>query len=868
MHNKLTKGVCFLLFCLCTIMAYGQRQALNFSVKGVLADSITNEKEAYATVRVSFIKMPDKLIKAAITDEQGNFEIKLNYPGKYQFTLSSIGKQTIIKELTLTPKQTNYNLGIIYTAEAAEILKGVEVIAQKPLVKAEIDKIAYSVEDDPDSKTNTTLEMLRKIPMVTVDGEDNIKVNGSESFKVHVNGKPNTLMSNNPKEVLRSIPANTIKSIEVITEPGARYDAEGIGGILNIITVGTKMDGYNVTLGTNVSNKGIGANGYGTVQLGKLTVAGNYSYTYFDNPKGYNESGREDFTSNKYHFLNTDGWSKSKGNYQFGNLEASYEIDSLNLITLSGNLYGGVFKNNGNSFTQMKSKALEDAYSYQTLKNAENKRHNLNVNLDYQHSFRKPGEYLTISYKYNYSPNGSETRTEYEDLNFVPYDLNNQYFDNDAHTSEHTGQVDYVNPINRYHYIDAGMKYILRTNESDSKFFLLQPDGNMKQNLDQSNNFDQDQNILAAYADYQLKWKKLGFKAGVRYEHTFMDVKYKLTPDRNFDADFNDVVPSVNLAYMFSPTSSLRANYNMRINRPSIWYLNPFRDTSNPTLVKYGNPDLDTEKAHLVGLTYSTFSAKFSANIGLNYMFTNNGIEGYSFMNDGVLEQTYRNAGKKQSTHLSVWMNWNPGRTTRISVNMDGSYSDFKSEQYNTHNSGWAGNFFANVQQTLPWDLRLSLYGGGSTKSITLQGKGASYNYYGLSLSRSFLKGKRLNVSINGSNLFNKYRTYDTETVTETFRSWNYSKNHSMKYGISVSWRFGDMKTRVKETVRSIHNDDVKAGGDSNTEGGGAGVGQGGQGDKSGINGMNGMNGKNKKIGMSDKGRMNGKNTKGKKAKA
>lgn len=832
MHNKLIKGVCFLLFCLCSIMVYGQKQALNYSVKGVFADSLTHEKEAYATVRVSFYQKPDKLIKAAITDEQGKFEIQLAHPGNYIVSFTSIGKRTVAKGITLTPSHAHHNLGIVYTSDEAELLKGVEIIAQKPLVKAEIDKIAYSIEDDPDSKTNTTLEMLRKVPMVTVDGEDNIKVNGSESFKVHVNGKPNTLMSNNPKEVLRSLPANSIKSIEVITEPGAKYDAEGIGGILNIITVDTKMEGYNVTLGATANNKGLGGYGYGTIQVGKLTLAGNYSYTYFNSPKGFNESGREDFTSDEFKYLSTNGWSKNKGNYQFGNLEASYEIDSLNLITLSANLYGGVYKTHGDSYTQMQNKDLESIYSYNTFKKAENSHHNLNVNLDYQHSFRKSGEYLTASYKYNYTPFGSETRSEYNDLVQVPYELDNQYFDNDAHTSEHTAQLDYVNPINRFHYIDAGVKYILRSNESDSKFFYLEPNGNMHQDMGQSDNFDQDQNIIAAYADYQLKWKKLGFKAGVRYEHTFMDIEYKMRPERNFDANFDDVVPAVNLAYMFSPTSSVRANYNMRINRPSIWYLNPFRDTSNPTLIKYGNPNLDTEKAHLLGLTYSTFSAKFSANIGLNYMFTNNGIESYSFMNDGVQEQTYQNAGKKQSTRLSVWMNYNPGKTTRLSVNLDGGYYDFKSDQLKTHNNGWAGNFFANAQQTLPWDLRFSFYGGGSTKTISLQGNGPSYYYYGMSLSKSFLKEQRLNVSINSSNTFNKYRTYRSETVTETFQSWNYSKSHSMKYGISISWRFGDLKAKVKETARSIHNDDVKTGSGTGEGGGTEGGATGGQGGK------------------------------------
>ena len=127
------------------------------------------------------------------------------------------------------------------------MLKGVEIVAQKPLVKVDVDKIEYNIEDDPDSKSNSILEMLRKVPLVTVDGEDNVQVNGSSSFKIHVNGKPNNMMSNNPKEVLKSMP-NTIKYIEVITSPGAKYDAEGIGGILNIVTVGSGFEGYTATL--------------------------------------------------------------------------------------------------------------------------------------------------------------------------------------------------------------------------------------------------------------------------------------------------------------------------------------------------------------------------------------------------------------------------------------------------------------------------------------------------------------------------------------------------------------------------------------------------------------------------------------------
>ena len=822
MKKESLYGAFILLLCLWTGLAQAQtRQTGAYSVKGVLLDSLSRESEPYATIRIYLKTSPKEPEKLAVTDLDGKFDERLTKAGDYVLHITSVGKRAVTREFTLSAQNKRVDLGTLYTSEDSEMLAGVEVVAQKPLVKAEIDKIAYSIEDDPDAKTNTTLEMLRKVPLVTVDAEDNIQVNGSSNFKVHVNGKPNTLMSNNPKEVLRSLPANSVKSIEVITEPGAKYDAEGIGGILNIITTEARMQGYNVTLGANAGNRNAGAYAYGTVQVGKFTATGNYSYSAQYAPRGYSSSGREDYTSDQYKYLRSDGSSESDGTFQFGNIEASYEIDTMNLITFSTNVFSGGFDSDNRSASEMLDANRAFAYRYDTRGESSNSFGNVGVNLDYQHSMKRKGEYLTASYKFNNSPNNSEAETFYEDIEAVPFDLFDQRYDNDARTAEHTVQLDYVNPLNDMHYIDAGAKYIFRKNTSDSKYFLEQPDGSFLQSDEMSSMFDQGQHILAAYADYQLKWKKLGVKAGVRYEHTFMDVEYALQPERNFDAGFDNVVPTANLSYMLGTTSSLRANYNMRINRPGIWYLNPFRDESNPTSVSYGNPNLDTEKSHNLGLTYSSFTAKFSVNATINYMFINNGIERYSFMNDGVMESTYGNVSKTKRTRLSLWANWNPGSTTRISINASGSYADYKSDMLRSHNYGWQGNLFGNVQQTLPWKLRLSLYGGGSTANVSLQGEGSSYYFYGIGLSRAFLKEDRLNISISTSNLFQKYMTYNSETLTDTFRSWSESKSPNRYVGVSVSWRFGELKTQVKKAARSINNDDVKAGGNNSGGSGG-----------------------------------------------
>ena len=290
-----------------------------------------------------------------------------------------------------------------------------------------------------------------------------------------------------------------------------------------------------------------------------------------------------------------------------------------------------------------------------------------------------------------------------------------------------------------------------------------------------------------------------------------MNVKYDKMAEKNFDASFDDLVPTVMLSYMMSPTQMLNASYNTRIRRPGIRFLNPFKDTSNPNSISYGNPDLDTEKSHTLGLGFSSFSTKFSVNANLNYSFVNNGIQRYSFVNQGAMESTYGNIGRIQRTSLSLWMNWNPGNTTRISFNANGMYTDLRCNEsfLKQSNNGYYGYVFLDVQQSLPWEVMLSLYGGISSPYISLQEEGSTYNYYGFSLSRSFLKDKRLNISINTSNLFYKYAKLKNSTVTDSFRSWNENKSQHETYGLNISWQFGKLNARVKQTNRTIVNDDL-----------------------------------------------------------
>ena len=819
-----------------------QNAAPLFQVKGVLLDSLTQEGEPYATIKIVKKEAPAKALKMLVTDMKGKFQEKVPGTGNFVMTISSIGRNTIVKDFTVKAGEKIVDFGTLYVTDASNELGQVEVVAQKPLVKADIDKIEYNVQDDPDSKSNSVLEMLRKVPLVTVDGEDNIKVNGSSSFKVYVNGKPNNMMSNNPTEVLKSMPANSIKHIEVITNPGPKYDAEGVGGILNIVTVGSGLEGYTATSSGNVSNMGAGGGLFGTVKSGKLTVSARYNYNYNDRPRSYSGGNRRtvgDVTEGSSD-LDYDGSSKGHGNFQSGSMEASYEIDTLRLVSMSFGLWGG--GNNSTSINNTLATApgtSNELYRYVSDGRSKSSWYSIDGGVDYQRMFHVKDRMFTLSYKINTSPQTSDSYSTYNDMHAATdwedflkrlYDLNN---DGSQNTTEHTFQADYTTPIGKIHTLEAGAKYILRDNSSEDDRYERQigTTGDYVLDEEHSSHYKHQNDILAAYMGYGLRVKKISGRLGVRYEHTKQEVKYLLGRGDNFNKNFDDVVPSASIGYKLTDMSNLRFGYNMRIYRPGIWYLNPYLDDSNPTNISQGNSHLDSEKSHSFNLSYSNFTQKFNINLSARYSFTNNSIERVTEQvkdtdipglqnptGKEVLYSTYQNIGKSRNASLSGYVNWNATSNTRIYANFYGNYTYMEGAN-GLKNDGWNLFAYGGAQQSLPHDWRISLNIYGQTPWIMLQGKGSSFFDYGLSVNKSFLN-KRLTLSAFASNFFKKYTspTSSIEGVGFTQDSWN--RYTRQRFGVSVSYRIGELKASVKKAARTISNDDVKSGGG---EGGGGG---------------------------------------------
>ena len=830
------KLVTLLILLTCTqLLTAQQKESTSFQIQGILLDSITRQGEPYATIKVARKESPQKAVKMLVSDMNGKFKERVPGSGSFLLIITSVGRTTITRPFTASQGEKLIDFGTMLVSDASNELGQIEVVAQKPLVKADVDKIEYNIQDDPDSQSNSLLEMLRKVPLVTVDGEDNIKVNGSNSFKVYINGRPNNMMSNNPTEVLKSMPANSIKHIEVITNPGPKYDAEGVGGILNIVTVGSGMEGYTATFSGNVSNNGGGGSLFSTVQKGKLTVSARYNYDYSKQPKSHSGGTRttlpERLTEHSSDVLYENS---NKGNHRFhaGSLEASYEIDTLRLVSMSFGLWGGGYRGNRDGHQLGSHPSLGELYEYATVGRTKNSWFSIDGGIDYQRLFHTKNRMLTFSYKINTNPSTSDDYTDYVNKTAVPewedfiHRLTNLHTDGKQHTTEHTFQVDYTTPIGKLHTIEGGVKYILRDNAADNDRYEQtsdSPEADYAFDEEYSSHYKHQNDILAAYLGYGLKWKKLSGRLGLRYEFTHQEVKYLLGKGEDFQKDFNDLVPSASIGYQLTDLSNLRLGYNMRIYRPGIWYLNPYLDDSNPSNLSQGNPNLNSEKSHNLNLSYSNFTQKFNLNVGIHYSFTNNSIEHVNtLMQDTeipglqnptgkeVLYSTYYNMGKNRTVGLNGYVNWNATSNTRLYLNINGSYVYIKGAE-NLKNDGWTMFAFGGIQQTLPKDWRISLNLMGQTPWIMLQGKGSRFFDYSLSVNKSFLK-KRLTLSAYASNFFKKYKRNSSHLEDVNFVQDSYNRYTRQRFGFSISYRIGELKASVKKAARSISNDDVKGG--------------------------------------------------------
>jgi len=796
-------------FVMMVMMMTSQVMMAQTTVKGVLMDETLGEAEPFATVRVFKAGKTEKPVAMFLTNENGEFKQEVKGKGRFDIVFSSIGKEDLKQTVTLG-QENPLDMGTLYIKENATMLKGVEIVAQKPLVKMDVDKMTYNVAEDEDSKSNTVLDMLRKVPMVTVDGQDNITVNGSSSFKVYVDGMPNVMFSSNPSMVFKSMPATAVKSIEVLTNPGAKYDAEGAAGVLNIIM--NKQDGqgvqsingFNGTVRASAGNKQLGGSVFINGQQGKLSYSANVMTSY--NTPGNTTTETEQLQDNGNSQLMTSD-NDLKTPFTMGSLTLGYQIDSMSVLNLTAQVNSMTMKTNGTSMTTINNGGQGTGFSYGSTTDMKNSRTSFNGSLDYQRFFNKDHtQSLALTYQLNYSPAKTEMTNIFNTQSTL-MDLTNRYSESKNNTTNHTFQADYTMPLGTGQTLSLGAKLQLHDATADSKYYL-------KDVYDPSSSSDYEykNSILAGYGEYAGNFNKVGVKAGLRYEHTWQNVEYHLGNGEDFKKNYGSLVPTASLQYTLSQGSNLGLTYNMRISRPGISYLNPYVDKTNPIAISYGNPELGVEKNHNLSLVYNLFTPKLMVNLNLHHNFVDNAISQYSFYDaENLLNTTYGNIVKRHQTGLNGYVNYLLTKDTRIFFNGGVNYLDLRSDALAQSNSGWTANAMVGLQQTLPWDLKLSAFAITSTKNYTLQGWSGGFNLVTASLSKSLLKDK-LNLSVSGILGLNSGGKLNIESEN---RGKDFVSRTSVKvpiYGVTftVSYTFGNSKVKTKQHTSRVENDFIE----------------------------------------------------------
>ena len=777
-----------------------------------MLDAETREGEVAA---IAQLLQGGESITYTITDSAGVFFLKTSAKGEMTLRVENLGRKTVERSLNATGAPID--LGEILVEYDAETLKESSVSALRTLVKIDANKLSYDVEHDIDAKSMTALDLLRKVPMVTVDAQDNITVNGSSSFKVYVDGRPNQMLTNNPSQMFKVMPASSIKSIEVVTNPGAKYDAEGAGGVLDIKTksgsAGSVVkDGFYGTVTGGINSRGRYDGGLSlNAQKGKWTFGANIHamHEQFGGVEAgnyYEYDATATTISSKY-----TGAARQKG--IMSNLSISFEPDTLNLFTLSGgyNGFGNTSTVNDARTDYIIAGVPAPGYDLDVV-NASSWNF-INASADWQHTFARNREKtFTLSYQFSGSP------TTTDGITTVKYDGGGEEERANKQrdiTAEHTFQSDFTTPIGKNQTLSSGLKYIFRHNSANDAFNGV------------PSVYDYYNHIAAAYSEYTATLNKWILTAGLRYEHTIQKVDYD-EADKNFDINYGNFVPNASVQWNLSQAGNLSLSYNLRIRRPGIESLNPYVDRMLPTEISYGNPDVRAQESHRISLAYNLATPKWVISLRAGERFGRGGISEYSFTENNVLNHTYGNIVNSSSTGLDLYANYNLNSKTRIFMNGDLDYDIYRSEVLDQENHGWNGGLFAGCQTSIFWDMRLSLMTFIRGREYSLQGYQGGFQFGMFGLTKTFLEEK-LSVSLQAATpLFSKKLKIYECSWGEGFRNSSSQLVPVQSIGISISYNFGNGNmSGGKKVKRSINNDDVEqsSGGGISVPGAGGGAG-------------------------------------------
>ncbi|MFD1141117.1 TonB-dependent receptor domain-containing protein [Larkinella insperata] len=815
-----TQRLCFIVsFLLLTNLAKGQQVPANslnlkekWQITGALLDSITRQAVPFASV--ALLSETGAIVAGQTTTEAGHFTFAGLDIGIYGVQITYVGYQPrTLTGLSITASQPRRDLGSLLLRSESRQLNEVRVSAQKALIEEKPDRLVYNAGSDITNKGGTAVDVLRKAPMLTVDVSGNVQIRGSSSIKVLLNGRPSGLLARNLSEALRMIPANTIQSVEVITSPAARYDAEGAGGVINIITK-KQLKGSNgsldVTAGNYVQSLG-GSYGFKREKFG-LTFSGN---TNAEREKSIVEVTRTSLVNGQpvgelFQRTRADnihpGW--------FSDLSMEYAFDTLNRINLSISSWGGAWPNSNTGYYRFRNADNQVTQEYNQVVDQQNPFGNIEWNLGYTRTFRKPKQELSILGQYSYTFDNS--RYTSDQISLTNQLLYRETSTNRSHNPQWTWQIDYVHPFSRnaQQVFEVGAKMVRRDVRSLYDVYTSEPEevARLSLSVDRSNTFTYDQQVAAGYASLKLANRTFWtLQLGTRLENTSMSGQFIHTISP-FRVQFNNFIPSIILAKQLTERQSVKVTYTQRISRPMIWDLNPYVNASDPKNRMAGNPQLRPELAHLAEISYSLTTLKGTyLNLALYRRQTANSIEDIRTVDtSGVSLTTRQNVARNARTGLNVNAAGQLGRNWKINGGGEFYYANFSSPALQVQNSGWLWQLTLNLAYQLPRQYAVQANGIYSTGWVLLQGKNSAWYDYSLAVRKEFWD-KKASLTLGVNNPFTYPFRQQNDSQSSTFRSHTANHYFTRSVKLTFSWQFGQVRTEPDEPVRKITNDDARS---------------------------------------------------------
>ena len=784
--------------------------ASKYIVKGVVTDAVDGTPCPGVIMRIYAENDSVLPLLSNITDSIGHFEQQLDSAGRYKLRTEFLGLKPEEMIFEVSDESPVADLDTITPVLSTEMLDEVVVSVRKPLVENDGATLTYNMTEDPEAQGNSILEMLRKVPMVTVDAEENIKVRGNSNFKIYLNGREDPMLSGDPKTILKSMPASTIKKVEVITEPGAKYDAEGVGGILNIVTITKQnLEGVVGNLNTWFTTNNVGESVYVRTKMGNVTGSVNISNSnsiFTEFCSNTNESRVENYLSEDNRSQITKGRSHYNSGFTGGGLSLSWEPDTLNLFTFD--VYLGRYSSKSKNYQTMES--LTSAGIMNWRLNRDYKVNNwglwTNAGTSYQHTFGREGHHIVASYQYSFNHGGFVSNMETYDVEGYILTSPWRRNENTNHQNQHTLQIDYANPLGEHNVIEAGAKAFFMRSDNMSAPWSGNSADDMTVDKSEQVSMAQFRNIQAVYVSHTGNYGKWSTRAGLRYEHTETGIDYFSGPYDNFSSKSNDFVPNLSLTYRLTGMQNFRFAYQMRIFRPGVNVLNPYINTMTQGELSYGNPDLDSERNNEVNFSYNNYGGKVGGSARIAYSHTGNSIERFSFAEGGLIHNTYANIGKYNVASLSGDIQYSiiPSMTISFSGYAARVFYKLHTAMLTRSKTGWNWNYNANFNYRLPCAIAISAYGGQGSGWMNFETTGDGYHYYGLSVSRGFLKDEQLRINVYAQNFFEPRRTSSSSTTGENTYSYSTSRFRNINAGISISWQFGKLNADVKRTGAQI----------------------------------------------------------------